>query len=265
MAQPAPASIHDWTRVDAGIWHHFHLLWIGEMTKQLNGGLLPEPYYALAEPQGGFFVEGDGFVEGDDGDGDDADGPRRFEADLLALHGDGAGVGTGIALLDHPPQVRMTETLTAAGPRSRRIAVRHGSGDRTVALIELASPGNRDGAAKIDAFCGKIAAALRGGVHVLLIDLFPPTPLTPVGLHGEVVGRFGGGYTPPEGEPLTCVAYRAAGAATTSFVEPLRVGAAAPTMPLFLSRTHYIELPLAPGYAAAFAPTPAKYRRVLTD
>ena len=169
----------------------------------------------------------------------------------------------GIALLDRPPKVRLTAPIAAPGPLPRRVAVRHGSNDRVVALIELASPGNRDGRGKIESFGEKIAAALRGGVHVLLIDLFPPAPLLPAGLHGEVAGRFGGGYVPPDGEPLTCVAYRAAGAATTTFVEPLRVGDRPPTMPLFLSRTHYVELPLADSYAAAFAPTPAKYRRVL--
>lgn len=42
--------IHDWSRIDAGIFHHLHLLWIARISAGLNGGLLPEPYYALAEP-----------------------------------------------------------------------------------------------------------------------------------------------------------------------------------------------------------------------
>jgi hypothetical protein len=41
--------IHDWTRVDAGIFHHFHLSWIPELAKALNDGLLPPSYYALGE------------------------------------------------------------------------------------------------------------------------------------------------------------------------------------------------------------------------
>jgi hypothetical protein len=44
--------IHDWTRVDAGIFHHFHYLWIGAITRVLNQHLLPAEYYALAEQQG---------------------------------------------------------------------------------------------------------------------------------------------------------------------------------------------------------------------
>src|SRR5438105_4695708 len=41
--------IHDWTRVDAGIFHHFHLYWLAELGSTLNAGLLPPGYYALAE------------------------------------------------------------------------------------------------------------------------------------------------------------------------------------------------------------------------
>ena len=41
--------VHDWTRVSSGIFHHFHLEWIGDLSRQLNRGLLPPDYYALAE------------------------------------------------------------------------------------------------------------------------------------------------------------------------------------------------------------------------
>src|SRR5688572_13910394 len=41
--------IHDWSRVDAGIFHDFHHAWIEEIKRALNAGLLPPEYYALAE------------------------------------------------------------------------------------------------------------------------------------------------------------------------------------------------------------------------
>jgi hypothetical protein len=47
--------IHDWTRVTTGIFHHFHLGWIGDLSRTLNGGLLPSGYYALAERSDGGF------------------------------------------------------------------------------------------------------------------------------------------------------------------------------------------------------------------
>ena len=240
------ARIHDWTRVSAGTWHDFHLAWIGELCKLLNCGLLWEPFYALAEPQDGLFVEED-----------DAPLPRH-DLEVTSDRLDGA-----IALADSPPRVRMTASLPEAPHPARRIAVRHASGDRTVALIELVSPGNRDGRRKVAAFCDKVEAAIRGGVHVLLVDLFPPNALLPTGTHGAVVERFGGGYLPPDGEPLACAAYRATRGGGTTFVEPLRVGNEPPTMPLFLRPTHYVDLPLAPTYAEAYRVTPAKFRRVL--
>jgi hypothetical protein len=46
-------SIHDWTRVDTGIFHHFHVGWIGELSRALNHGLLPPDHYALAEQRAG--------------------------------------------------------------------------------------------------------------------------------------------------------------------------------------------------------------------
>ena len=47
--------IHDWTRVNAGIFHHFHHGWIEEIARGLNSGLLPADYYALAEQIAGGF------------------------------------------------------------------------------------------------------------------------------------------------------------------------------------------------------------------
>jgi len=41
--------VHDWTRVDAGIFHAFHHGWITELARALNRGLLPSEYYALPE------------------------------------------------------------------------------------------------------------------------------------------------------------------------------------------------------------------------
>jgi hypothetical protein len=41
--------VHDWTRVDEGIVHDFHLAWIGELRRAMNGGLLPPDSSALAE------------------------------------------------------------------------------------------------------------------------------------------------------------------------------------------------------------------------
>src|SRR5947199_8082562 len=41
--------IHDWTRVDANLFHHFHQAWTITLCNALNRGLLPKGYSALVE------------------------------------------------------------------------------------------------------------------------------------------------------------------------------------------------------------------------
>ncbi len=41
--------VHDWTRLEAGDFHHFHQGWVVNLTNALNGGLLPPEYIARIE------------------------------------------------------------------------------------------------------------------------------------------------------------------------------------------------------------------------
>lgn len=41
--------IHDWTRLEAGDFHHFHQTWVVNLSNALNGGLLPPDYIAMTE------------------------------------------------------------------------------------------------------------------------------------------------------------------------------------------------------------------------
>src|SRR5262245_51984558 len=41
--------MHDWTRVTAGTYHNFHVLWLSSVTNRLNTGLLPPDFFAMAE------------------------------------------------------------------------------------------------------------------------------------------------------------------------------------------------------------------------
>src|SRR5579884_1122080 len=43
--------IHDWTRVDAGLFHDFHQDWTIELRRSLNAGILPPGYVALTDQQ----------------------------------------------------------------------------------------------------------------------------------------------------------------------------------------------------------------------
>lgn len=52
--------VHDWTRVDACLFHHFHQDWTVELCRSLNAGRLPSGYVALIDqqrrPPAGLFV-----------------------------------------------------------------------------------------------------------------------------------------------------------------------------------------------------------------
>lgn len=240
--------LHDWTRVDDGIFHDFHLAWIAELRRVLNGGLLPPDYYALGEQ-----VLGGG------------------SPDVLALslppavrpdRPDG-----NTAVLSPPPQTRLV--ARSARPsytaNQRRLVIRHKSGHPVVALVEVVSAGNKASEYAWDQFVDKAVAALHRGIHLLLLDAHPPTPRDPGGVHGAVWGALTGeDYTPPPDADRTMVAY-SAGVEKTAYVEPLGVGRPLPDMPLFLTPDGdgCVRVPLEATYQAAFGPLARFYRDIL--
>ena len=52
--------IHDWTRVDAGLFHAFHHDWVSVLSRALNAGVLPPDYFAL--PDMPIFLKPDFYV-----------------------------------------------------------------------------------------------------------------------------------------------------------------------------------------------------------
>ena len=145
------------------------------------------------------------------------------------------------------------------------MAIRHVSGHRLVALLEIVSPANKDRASTVEEFAAKAVDALDVGVHLLLVDLFPPGPYDPQGMHGVIwqrLERSDEPYDLPADEPLTLASY-AAGPQVEVYLEHLAVGAALPEMPLFLRPDRYINVPLEPTYQAAYRGMPAFWRGVL--
>lgn len=241
--------IHDWTRVDAGIFHHFHNFWINELSSALNDGLLPPNYYALGEQHAG-----------------------RMIPDVLTLHAsrpngeppplpprDG-----GLALAEAPSKVRRQLTATETYRQRRRtLVIRHVSGHRLIAMIEIISPANKDRLESVEEFVAKTTEALDLGVHVLLLDLLPPGRHDPRGMHGAVWNYFDEGpYDLPVAEPLTMASY-VAGPPVRAYLEHRAVGGTLPDMPLFLHAERYIPVPLEATYQAAYRGVPAFWRNVL--
>src|SRR5262245_29955323 len=111
--------VHDWTRVSAGTFHHFHLHWIARLNEAIEP-LLPPDYYVMAEQSAG-----------------------ELGPDLLTLRVSSApprpqgGTPGTTAVALHPPPVPITcqaaeEDIYAA--KQRTLIIRHSSEDQIIAM-----------------------------------------------------------------------------------------------------------------------------------
>jgi hypothetical protein len=242
----AAMPIHDWTRVDPGLFHHFHQDWSIEIARALNSGRLPKGYYALVEQR--------------------LKGP---EPDVIAVETGrkgSAGPSNGTTAVFDRPRTRIVEQVETDAAvyarKANRITVRHQLGE-VVAVIEIVSPGNKDSRNSLRSFVEKAAAFLRAGVNLLVIDLFPPTRRDPQGIHKAIADEFHETeFDLPPGKPLTFVAY-AASYPLTAYIEPVAAGDPLPDMALFLTADEHIPAPLEATYAATWAVCPEPIRELL--
>jgi hypothetical protein len=241
--------IHDWSRVDDGIFHDFHHAWIEEIKRVLNGGLLPPWLYALAEQQA-----------------------SEFGPDVLALQAPGSTEGRdfdggGTGLLVAPPKVKMTAqgTRDFYTQKQKSVVVRHASDDQIVAVVEIVSPGNKSSQQRLDSFVRNACSLLHQGIHLLVVDLHPPTRRAPEGIHGAIwSGINDDDYRRPEDKPLTLVGYESKmSAGVTAYIEPAAIGDSLPEMPLYVATDGYVLVPLQPTYDRAFAALPRRWADVL--
>ncbi len=238
--------VHDWTRVDAGLFHHFHHRWIDSICDALNAGNLPPDYFALVEQN-----------------------IRGPIPDVLALHlaaaNEQPGIGTAcLAVSAAPPRVRLVRRNEAEtyAQKANRVTVRHRHGD-VVSVVEIVSPGNKSSRAEFRALVQKSVELIRQGVHLLVIDLFPPGPRDPHGIHQAIWNEFQDeDFTPPPEKPLTLAAYDA-GPIQTAYVECVAVGETLPFMPLFLRPDFYVPAPLETTYQTAWQVFPTALKGLL--
>ncbi|MHB1423630.1 MAG: hypothetical protein ACYC3I_10640 [Gemmataceae bacterium] len=112
--------IHDWSRVDANLFHDFHQTWSIAIRNALNGGLLPKGYSALVEQHAAGLVP-DGITL-----------KSRSSSDRPVEPSGGAVV------VATPPKtrhvLRAEQEITAV--RGNRITIRHPLG-RVVCVIEI--------------------------------------------------------------------------------------------------------------------------------
>jgi hypothetical protein len=242
--------MHDWTRVEPDIFHAFHHSWIEELARALNGGLLPEDYYALPEQQAAGF------------------GPDVLTLQTQSDNGGPAAVtssGGAATKMQTRPQTKFTAETDAEFYRRKKssIVVRHVSGDHIAAMLEIVSPGNKASRHAFQAFVAKACELLEHRVHLLILDPFPPGRRDPNGLHAAIWGEVEDKpFVLPADKPLTFVAYEC-DLKTRAFIEPISVGDSLPDMPLFVEPGRHIPVPLETTYQAAFAAMPRRWRTVL--
>jgi hypothetical protein len=244
--------VHNWTRVDAGVFHHFHHGWIEEIGRSLNRGILPGDYYALAEQHAAGFGPDVLTLQGNHDDENDGATETRSAS------------AAGAVLLAAPKLQPIAETDMAFYRRKQQaIAVRHVSGDRLVAMIEIVSPGNKASRNPLRAFVTKAAELIDQQIHLLILDLLPPGRRDPQGIHGEIWDEIAGQeYAAPTDRPLTLAAYESA-LSIRAYVVHLAVGDALADMPLFLEPEKAVHIPLELTYQAAYAAVPHRWKRVL--
>ncbi len=241
--------VHDWARVDANVFHHFHQRWTIAICDALNAGLLPPGYSALVEQHAGGLVPDVLALE------------RRSRPVLSAEL-------TAAVLAATPPQtslVRQAKAVLAA--RANRIVIRHRLGE-VVSILDIVSPGYKGGRAALRAFVEKAIDFLRQGIHLLIIDILPPTPRDPQGMHKAIWDEIEEEpFELPPGKPLTLAAYVAGdpltGTETTAYVEIIGVGDCFPDMPAYLAPGGYILVPLEATYQAAWATCPTDLRELV--
>src|SRR5207245_9048424 len=118
---------------------------------------------------------------------------------------------------------------------------------------EIVSPGNKGSRSEFRAFVEKSAELIRQGIHLLVIDLFPPGKRDPQGIAKAIWDEFvEEDLELPPDKPLTLAAFDA-GPCRVAYVEPGAVGDVLPGMPLFLKPECYVPAPLEATYPATWS------------
>jgi hypothetical protein len=238
--------IHDWARVPSGLFHDNHQSCSIRIKDEMNAGRLPKGLSALVEQRSA---------------------PK--ESNVLAIETRSRSLqakpdGSSGAITLERPTARITYRTTKQiyASRANRIAIKHHLG-RTVAIIEIVSPGNKDSRAAVRDFVDKAIDFLRSGVHLLLIDLFPPTPRDPLGMHKLIWDEISDEpFAFPAGKDRLVASYEI-GAEKAAYVEPIGVGDCLPHMALFVAEGMHVKVPLEPTYQTAWSACPEVMREAV--
>jgi len=219
-------------------WEGIHSTWATTIATQLNQDQLPAEYFAMP------LVTLGGGVQVDVGTFQTGEQPESPSG----------GVVTQIWAPPSPP-LSVVVDFVSLDVYEVRVMQQMG-GPKLRSAIELVSPANKDQASHRRAFAIKCAGYLQQGVAVIIVDVVTERTAN---LHVALADILGLAHPLAWCSPsqLYAVAYRPTQAAAAqrleAWPEALAVGAALPTMPLWLSETLCLPLRLEASYQATCA------------
>jgi hypothetical protein len=233
--------IHDWTRVDAGLFHDFHQGWTVALCDALNKGRLPPDFFALLEQPS-----------------------KNSLPDLLNLKLSSSGVEV-TEESETNIYARLANRIVVQYKQQDVMALITGKPGKVVAVIEIISPGNKATRAGFRTLVENSAELIHQGIHLLIVDLFPPCSPNPQGIAQAIFDESAEeGFHLPADKPFTMVSYEVGSHKEVRlYLEPVAVGDVLPDMPLFLRPESCVSVPLEATYLSAWAGFPAPLKNLL--
>ena len=97
----------------------------------------------------------------------------------------------------------------------------------------------------------------------MVIDLFPPTPRDPNGIHRAIWDDVRDDeYSPSPDTPLTLASYVGA-PDYTAYVRAAAIGKPLPDMPLFVDSLTYVQAPLDATYEQTWDESPEQFKEMV--
>ena len=150
-------------------------------------------------------------------------------------------------------------------PPARRIEIQHVEGRPLIAVVEVVAPAYKADAATVEVFVKKTVATLRRGVHVTVVDVVPDPVELPGGFLAAITARLKRAVTrhTVSGNESHAALIAGTGAVCSAHSRPYEVGAAMPSLPLYLTTTQCVTLPLEGAYLCAWVSFPKFLRERL--
>jgi hypothetical protein len=221
--------LHDWT--DRYGWEGLHTYWMTEIGRFLRG-TLPPGYRAV--------IGSSPFV---------ALGVSPVKPDVAVTNGTG-----------HPPPTRTgaapePDVEIAVATLEEDMTVQVEKDGRLVAAVELISPRNKDRPSSRDVYVGRYLSYLRGGVHVLIVDVHrrPPGFSFPQAIAAAFGPELPAPPTPSSVSYQVGAAAAMGGRMLAAWQKPMAFGQPLPEVPLPISLDDIVLVDLEGTYTRAAA------------